>query len=498
VNFKRLLAAFFARPQLIVWAAACLVLVMTGVTAVGLYQMRKDALARAVDAAENLALILERDIERNIELYELSMQSVVKGIGEPEVMALPTQIRQRMLFDNSLRAQDLGSILAMDANGDVFLDSAAFPPRTVNLVDRDYFQAQKDGKDDRLFISKPFVPRVTSKDVSIAVSRRLSSKDGQFAGIVAGTLRLNYFHRLFDGVSVGEHGSITFLRTDGTVLMRKPFAEADIGKSIASVPSFPPLLQSDRGTYFGTAALDGTQRLYSFSHIGKYPLIVVVGLGVQDIYATWSLRAWFIAALIVAIDVLIMSMAVAIANEIRKRRGVEAKLEQLANTDGLTGVATRRMLDSTLESEWKDAIRHGRSLSLLMIDVDNFKDFNDIHGHVLGDAALKMVADRITANLRRPSDLAGRYGGEEFCVILPETDLQGAVQVAESIRAAVGHQEVYDLGGKTLPLSVSIGVAAMSGLLAGGLPAQSIVREADERLYEAKAKGKNRVMGPIG
>lgn len=208
VNKNRLLAAFFARPQLIVWAAVGLVLVMAGVTAVGLYQMRADALARARDAAENVSLILERDIERNIELYELSMQSVVKGVGEPEVMSLPPQIRQRMLFDNALRAQDLGSILAVNANGDVFLDSVVYPPRTVNLADRDYFQAQKAAKDDQLFISKPFTPKVTSKEVSMAVSQRLTTPDGRFAGVVAGTLRLNYFRRLFDGVSVGEHGSI--------------------------------------------------------------------------------------------------------------------------------------------------------------------------------------------------------------------------------------------------------------------------------------------------
>ncbi|WP_042876001.1 sensor domain-containing diguanylate cyclase [Cupriavidus necator] len=485
--------AFLARPTLFIVGALAAAVTLACITAVSLYQMRLDALARARDAADNLSLILQRDIERNIEVYELSIQAVIDGVNDPGTLRLPSQIRQRVLFDRSTNAQDMGSLLVTNTAGEIVIDSHSGPPRQLNLSDRDYFTIHQQSAGAGLFIGKPFSPHLAKTETSIGLSRRLTDSQGQFAGIVVGTLRLNYFHRLFDGMTLGDHGSITLVRVDGTVLMRRPYSQRDIGQSIAGAPAFKPLIQADSGCYIGTAALDGAQRLYSFKHIGRYPLIVVVGLATDDIYADWKRRAWAIGSVVALLDILIVLMSVMFAKQFRKRLEMERQLHLLANTDSLTGVGTRRVLDSTIDAEWRRASRSKQSLSALMVDADNFKSFNDHYGHATGDSALRTIARCIVENIRRPGDFVGRYGGEEFCVLLPNTDLRGAVQVAEKIRAAVLATNQANFASPRGRLSVSIGVAVFDGNGLPGDTADKLVHLADQRLYEAKAAGRNTV-----
>jgi len=494
MGLTKFAGAFLARPTLfIMWALATAV-TLACVTATALYQMRLDAFARARDAADNLSLILQRDIERNLEVYELSIQAVVNGVNDSATLGLPAQLRQRVLFDRSTSAQDMGSLLVTNTAGDVVIDSRSVPARMLNLSDRDYFTIQQQSANAGLFISKPFSPHLTKTEQSIGLSQRLTDSQGQFAGIVVGTLRLNYFHRLFDGMTLGEHGSITLLRPDGTVLMRRPYNQGQIGQSIAGVPSFKPLIQAESGSYIGTAALDGTQRLYSFRHIGKYSLIVVVGLATNDIYAEWTRRAWAIGCVVAMLDFLIVAISGMFAKQFRMRLEMEQRLRLLANTDSLTGVGTRRLLDSTLDVEWRRASRSKQSLSALMVDADNFKSFNDHYGHATGDIALRTIARCIVENIRRPGDFVGRYGGEEFCVLLPNTDLRGAVQVAEKIRSAVLATDQVDFACPSGRLSVSIGVAVFDGNAVPGDTPDQLIHIADRRLYEAKAAGRNTVM----
>lgn len=486
--------AFLARPTLFIVGALVAAATLACITVTALYQMRLDAFARARDSAENLSLILQRDIERNIEVYELSMEAVIDGVNDADILRLPPQIRQRVLFDRSTNAQDMGSLLVTNTAGEVIIDSRSVPPRKLDLSDRDYFAIQQRSADAGLFISKPFSPHLTKTETSIGLSQRLTDSQGHFAGIVVGTLRLNYFHRLFDGMTLGEHGSITLVRPDGTVLMRRPYKQGEIGQSIAGGPAFKPLIQADRGCYIGTAALDGARRLYSFKHIGKYPLIVVVGLATDDIYAEWKRRAWAIGSVVGVLDFLIVVMSVMFAKQFRKRLEAEQQLHLLANTDSLTGVGTRRLLDSTLGTESRRASRNKQSLAVLMVDADNFKSFNDHYGHATGDGALRTIAHCIGENIRRPGDFVGRYGGEEFCVLLPNTDLPGAVQVAEKIRVAVLATGHANFGSPCGRLSVSIGVAVFDGNAMPGDMADQLVHLADQRLYEAKAAGRNTVM----
>ncbi len=495
MTLAKLASAFLARPVLFIIAGVAAAITVAGVVAFALYEMRVDALERARDTADNLSLILQKDIERNLEIYELSMEAVVDGVKDPDVLRLPPKVQQQILFDRSSNAKDMGSLLVTDAAGDIVLDSRSVPPRKNNLADRDYFQIHQESAPYMgVYISKPFSPRAAGADLSIGLSQRLDDAQGQFAGIVVGTMRLNYFRRLFDGLALGERDSITLLRTDGTVLMRRPYHQEEIGRNIASAASFKPLLQADGGSYLGTAALDGTERLYSFKHIGRYQLIVVLGLATDDIYAEWRQRSWAIGGVMGALALLFVWMTFALAKQFHRRLEMEQQLQLLADTDSLTGLGTRRALEAALDVELRRAKRNKQGLAVLMVDVDNFKAFNDHYGHVAGDAALCVIARCIAESIRRPGDFAGRYGGEEFCVLLPNTDLEGGIRVAETIRQAVVAANQLHVGAPSGHLTVSIGVSAFDDDATLGTAEEQLVHQADQRLYEAKAAGRDTVM----
>ncbi len=168
-----------------------------------------------------------------------------------------------------------------------------------------------------------------------------------------------------------------------------------------------------------------------------------------------------------------------------------AELERQALTDSLTGLANRRALDLGLEREWKRADREDRPLSVLILDIDHFKAFNDACGHPAGDACLQLVARCLEQRLRRPGDLAARQGGEEFAVLLPDTDLAGALAVAEDIRGKISALDRAHPSSPLGRLTVSLG-AACRRPGQGGTP-EGLLAEADQALYKAKAAGRNRV-----
>ena len=167
-----------------------------------------------------------------------------------------------------------------------------------------------------------------------------------------------------------------------------------------------------------------------------------------------------------------------------------ARLEALAHTDPLTQVLNRRALTLRLTAELERSRRYDSLLSLLLIDIDHFKRINDTHGHLVGDDVLREVARLLTSAVRSV-DLVARYGGEEFVIVLPETGIDGARIFAERVREAIAEQGFAGSGGRTLQLTVSIGVATFPG--PGLEMVEELFARADEALYRSKAEGRNRV-----
>jgi diguanylate cyclase (GGDEF)-like protein len=166
------------------------------------------------------------------------------------------------------------------------------------------------------------------------------------------------------------------------------------------------------------------------------------------------------------------------------------RLELLATLDPLTGVANRRQLDRGIDAMWRRATRTGSPLSVLMVDIDHFKAFNDAVGHQGGDDCLRRVAGALSASARRAGDLVARYGGEEFAILLNATDGAGAQVLGEQVRKAVEALGIAHPGGGSL--TVSVGVAsAVAG--SDGAP-EGLLQAADRALYEAKRAGRNRVV----
>jgi non-specific serine/threonine protein kinase len=174
-----------------------------------------------------------------------------------------------------------------------------------------------------------------------------------------------------------------------------------------------------------------------------------------------------------------------------RSRADRERLERIAFTDQLTGLANRRAFDEALEREWHRCARSRSPLSVLMLDVDFFKIFNDTYGHVAGDGCLKQIAQAVGACIGRPGDVCARYGGEEFAVVLPETSEADAARIGESIAAAVRATSLPHLGSSLGIATVSIGCASV--VPDPGSPASSITELADAQLYRAKENGRNRV-----
>lgn len=185
---------------------------------------------------------------------------------------------------------------------------------------------------------------------------------------------------------------------------------------------------------------------------------------------------------------------VAVVRDITEQKDLQDKLASLATTDGLTGLANRRAFDERLADEWARARRDGTQLSLLLIDVDHFKKFNDHYGHLAGDACLRALGRILSAQARRPADLAARYGGEEFAVLLPNTGPDGCAEVGEGIRQAL--QELAMLHGQNPPSRLV--TASLGG--ASAVPTETtmdcstLVAAADRALYAAKDGGRDRLV----
>jgi diguanylate cyclase (GGDEF)-like protein len=166
-------------------------------------------------------------------------------------------------------------------------------------------------------------------------------------------------------------------------------------------------------------------------------------------------------------------------------------LEHMSLTDPLTGLPNRRNFDTHLDIEWRIAIREKKEISFLMLDIDHFKMYNDKYGHQQGDEVLRMIAKTIKQTLKRPGDFVARWGGEEFAVLLPNTNAVGALTVAESIRANVENMNVPLVNGVVVKVTVSIGAHTQSP--EHGSLLDVLVSVADKELYRAKETGRNRV-----
>ena len=470
------------------------VIAILSIVAFLLIREHANAQQSATRSATTIAQLIDADVLRTVELYDLTLQGLIAASQREDLKQVSPQIRHMVLFDRSTTARFKGDILLLDQHGEVIADSSLIEPKPGNFADRDYFLAHAFNRDTGMFISRPFKPRCDcddSEEWRISFSRRISSSTGEFLGVAVASMRLAYFEQLFNSLDIGNDSTLSIINDDGILLAQKPHLINDpIGKNFAGRPNIVRILREGAGSFDSVSSVDHLQRLYTFSRVGNLPLTVIVALSGNEVFATWKRTALVISGATGVLCIGLLWLTWLLCRELRLRHHAEQELALLAATDALTGVANRRTLDQTLRHEWFRAQRSAKPLSVMMIDADHFKAFNDRHGHQGGDDALRAVAKVICANVRRPSDLVARYGGEEFSVILPETDTAGARQIAEKIRTAV--EQMPLVAGDETPITVSIGISTWT--TEKEISLEQLLFVADKALYQAKEGGRNRVV----
>lgn len=477
-------------PLLVSIAAALGVMIIAGVL---LLDLRANVATRAQENSENLLRVIVRDIARNVEIIDLSLQAVVEGVARRDVMEAAPELRRQILFNRSGTASGLGAFVVFDTNGVVTLDSSSNVPRVIQpVLDRDYFVAQRDG-DDGLFISRPYLSRLIGRPV-IGLSRRITTPDGAFGGVALATVEIAYFTRLLDQLRLGPSAVVSLVREDGSILVRHGAAGNVAPNGLSASPIFQRIRAEKSGTFVGLSAVDGVERIYTFAQVAKRPLYLTVAQATTDVFADWRSKAALLGLILVTICATIVALMAVLTRELKRSAVAEhalarsnTELARLSATDALTGLCNRRSFDKLLARELRRARRTGNVLSLLLLDVDHFKRFNDRYGHQEGDRVLVAIAEAIQRSCGRPADTAFRVGGEEFALLLPETGLTGASQVAERIRTAVRALAWPHSGSPSGIVTTSLGLIEISDE-----DEASAFARADGALYASKREGRDR------
>ena len=385
-------------------------------------------------------------------------------------------------------------------------------PMQGNNFDREYFQYHllHDGRGTH--VGTPVRSRSTGAWI-LPLSRRVVAPDGNFAGVALATLDLAWFGRFYDSFDVGERGTILLALDNGTLIYRRPFHDDQVGMDIRDGTIWELAQRDDpAGSGMLTPKIDNIERMYSYRHLRGYPLFVACGLARDEILDGWRTTMLQTAALGASAILLLAMGGAVLVRQFRIRERLERDLhradaslrrysaspENPADSDSLTFLANRRLFENRLVREYERARRSGAPFAVVMADVDHFRQYNERYGHLSGDDCLRKVANAIADGARRPADLVARYGGDEFGVILADTDLAGANAVASTIGAAIAALDLRHADNPTGRVTVSMGVYVGHPALAGRNDPLAWVEVAEGLLCEAKAGGRNRVAAREG
>lgn len=439
--------------------------------------------------------------EADTVLVGLQERISVDGIGPAALERL-----HRLLMLRVKELPQLDGIFFYDQNGRWLVNSQPVLDRSQNNADRDYFIYHRDHADAGPYVGVPIRSRSSGKWIA-TITRRITRTDGSFGGVVLATIEMAYFQRFYDSFDIGKGGAIVLALNNGTMMFRRPLREDSIAKSMMSTAIFRDYAsKASSGIALIKSSQDGVLRINGYTHLQTYPLFVVVALAKDEVLDEWRADAYMhmIGVLILVTGFAVMgqrmvrqidqrAIAEGEANQARAQvEDLNRTLERLAMQDGLTGLANRRHFDGALARELSRSERKGESLSLIMIDVDHFKLYNDMYGHLSGDECLRKIGQSILSGQRRPGDLAARYGGEEFVMILPDCDEVGARAIAEQIRQDVRRQHIPHAGNPDGVVTISLGIGSFNRVKRGAT-ISGLIGAADQALYRAKAGGRDRV-----
>jgi diguanylate cyclase (GGDEF)-like protein len=476
---------------------------MTAIVAGEAWNSRQYHLHDKEVAMSNLAQTLASQAQASIKQADTLLLTLVDRLENDGVAQGRLPRLQRLLATQRGELKQLHGLFVYDEHGQWVANSNGADVPNANNADREYFIFHRDHPDRGPHIG-PSIKSRSSGEWIMTVSRRVNHPDGSFAGVALATIYLNHFLSLYDSIDMGNNGVINLIADDATIVVRRPFKDAEIGTSIANGPLFTQLLpKGDSGTATVKSVMDGVERVVGFRRVDGYPLIIFAALNKDEVLSGWRQESALSAGIVALLLAFLGMLGYRLIRLMRQQNHIQTVLldaqdklievnrglELLALEDALTGLSNRRQFDLFILAEMGRARRTQTHLALLMIDVDHFKRFNDLYGHVAGDVCLRKISAIIHDNIKRPGDLAARYGGEEFTVVLPGTDYVGAFLVAENIRRAVQQADIRHSEGVEGAVTVSVGVCAYN--IASQDSPDDLVSAADKALYVAKASGRN-------
>ncbi|WP_157108228.1 sensor domain-containing diguanylate cyclase [Azoarcus olearius] len=488
------------------WAiAGAIVLLVTDLLlAWVLWNERERALERGQESVTLAAATALRRAESLFELLDRTLSGVSEVVAARASTAPDDVYLHRLLLRRNAITPALVSINLIGADGRLLSTSRTYPAPPIDLSDRDYVKAQIDDWNKGLFLGSPVTSRLSGIQI-VPISRRVNNDGGRLIGVVSGAIDPHYLHDL---VSNGADGLLLgIFRRDGHALACLPHreecpdappqvkhmidsdleggAEAEISKVrlLGKGRGISVYLPSRDGQFFVVADLPNKTLLASWH--ANLPVFLVIALGGNVALMVIGLYAYRqVTRRRQALDELAATNR-ELEDRVRERT---RELHRLAHTDVLTGARNRRAFMDEGEALFALAHRHHRDLAVMVLDVDRFKSINDRYGHAGGDAVLRALAT-VPDSVLRTSDLFARFGGEEFAIVLPETDCKGAMEVGQRLLAAFRECEVpHD--GQVLRFTVSIGLSVIGPADAS---LEALLQRADLALYRAKESGRDRL-----
>ncbi|QRM30403.1 EAL domain-containing protein [Microvirga sp. VF16] len=349
-----------------------------------IFDERQNALIQAKGSSGNIVAAVGRDISRNIEIIDLTIQKIIDRIKQPDFARQGSDLQRQLLFDQVATARYFAAIAVADQTGKLTYHSRLTDLNVINVATNQYFMAHRDHPDTGLYVSLPIKSPV-GLGWAIVFSRQLSHLDGSFAGIVYVALSLDYFTDLFRRMDLGPNGSMALIRRDGKLLAREPFNERQLGTDISTTDIYRQFSMERSGSFESHASpLDGIPRLYTFAQIGDFPLTISVGRTLRDVYAAWWRRAFTIGIIVVALTGAMIALAFNLRREFRRR--------QLAHQESLHN-----------EALFRGAMRGaGIGTALLNLDGTVFK-VNPALCRLFGFAADEMLSKTVAVVLH-PDD----------------------------------------------------------------------------------------------
>ncbi|WP_418186597.1 diguanylate cyclase [Aliarcobacter lanthieri] len=375
-------------------------------------------------------------------------------------------------------------------------------------TNRDYFTIIKNNQiKNRLYISSPYVTSLGTW--TITLSMMLEDKNGNFDGAMIATINPIMIKQILDSVSYSKDMRTSIISADGTLFLTTPNFDEILGTNIKQEGSLfsQYLTRNEKSSILnGKTYISNINRLVGFLKLKpeyidiNEPIYVAISRDIDILYESFEEEISIYIFLYFILSIVLIPILYILQkrryklklDEIETDRILKEKLEAFAYIDGLTEIPNRRHFDQVFEKEWEYCLRNNKTLCTILIDIDFFKKYNDFYGHQVGDECLKKVAQTLKNSLNRSHDFVARYGGEEFVVILPDTNFEGAIKIAEILRNSIKELNIpHKNSDVSNVVTISLGLSFV--IPNNDITPEILLRRSDESLYQSKNTGRDKV-----